>query len=108
MFRTVRTYELVISVHTLSLPTARTHPEIASRILFRGRDGTLPLDLWKEGHGALRGEVAPTFYNRAGERMGLPVRFEEAVKKMTGAVCCVGCRHTHVGMPPVADEGLKA
>jgi hypothetical protein len=107
MFRTVRTYELAISLHTLSLPTVRTRPEISSRLLFRGRDGTLPLDLWKEGHRALRGEVAPTFYNRSGEPMGLPMHFEEAIKKMTGAVCCVGCRHTHVGLPPVA-EGLKA
>ncbi|MGC2501695.1 MAG: hypothetical protein WA400_06205, partial [Silvibacterium sp.] len=66
MFRTVRTYELVISLHTLSLPTGRRRPEIASRLLFRGRDGTLPLDLWKEEHEGLRGELAPTFYNRAG------------------------------------------
>ncbi|MGF7181530.1 hypothetical protein [Tunturiibacter psychrotolerans] len=105
MFRTVRTYELAISFHTLSLPTARKRPEISSRLLFRGRDGTLPLDLWKEGHRALRGELAPTFYSRAGEPIGLPLRFEEAIKKMTGAVCCVGCRHSHVGMPPDA-EGL--
>jgi hypothetical protein len=104
MFRTVRTYELVLSLHTLSLPTGRKRPEIASRLLFRGRDGTLPLDLWKEKHKGLRGELAPTFHNRAGEPIGLPQRFQEAIRKMTGAVCCVGCKHTHVGVPPVAEE----
>jgi hypothetical protein len=103
MFRTVRTYELEISLHTLSLPMGRKRPEIASRLLFRARDGTLPLDLWKEEHKRLRGELAPTFYNRAGEPMGLPQRFEEAVRKITGAVCCIGCRHTHLGVTPVAD-----
>ena len=44
------------------------------------------------------------FYNRAGEIIGLPHRFEEAIKKITAAVCCIGCRHTHVGVSPIADE----
>ena len=107
MFRTVRTYELVISLHTLSLTKERKRPEIASKLLFHGRDGSLPLDLWKQEHKGLRGELAPTFYNRAGEPIGLPQRFEEAIRKMTGAVCCVGCKHTHIGVPPVA-EGIIA
>jgi hypothetical protein len=103
MLRMVRTYELAISFHTLSLPSGRTRPEISSRLLFRGRDGVLPLDLWRDQHRALRGELAPTFYSRAGEAMKLPERFEEAIRKMTGSVCCVGCRHTHVGLPPEGD-----
>jgi hypothetical protein len=100
MLRTVRTYELAISLHTLSLPSGRTRPEISSKVLFRGRDGVLSLDLWRDQHRALRGELAPIFYNRAGEPMRVPERFEEAIRKITGAVCCVGCRHTHVGLPP--------
>jgi hypothetical protein len=103
MLRTVRTYELAISLHTLSLPRGRRRPEVSSRLLFRGRDGVLPLDLWKEEHRALRGHMAPTFNNRAGESMDLPLRFEGAIRKMTEAVCCIGCRHTHVGLPPIAD-----
>jgi hypothetical protein len=103
MFRTVRTYELVISLHTLSLPPGRKRPEISSRLLFRGRDGILPIDLWKEEHRTLRGKMAPTFYNRAGEPMNPPQRFKEAITKMTWAVCCIGCRHTHIGVPPTAD-----
>jgi hypothetical protein len=35
--------------------------------------------------------------------LGLPHRFEEAIKKITAAVCCIGCRHTHVGVSPIAD-----
>jgi hypothetical protein len=103
MMRTLRTYELAVSLHTLSLSSVRGRPEITSKLLFRGRDGILPLDLWKDEHKGLRGQLAPSFYNRAGEVLGLPTRFEEAIRKMTGFVCCVGCRHTHVGVPPVAE-----
>jgi hypothetical protein len=101
MLRTVRTYELAISLHTLSAPPGRTRPAISSRLLFRGRDGVLALDLWREEHKALRGEVTPAFYSRAGEMMSLPQRFEAAIRKITWAVCCIGCRHTHVGVPSV-------
>jgi hypothetical protein len=34
----------------------------------------------------------------------LPRRFEEAIRKVTAAVCCIGCKHAHVGFPPKADE----
>lgn len=103
MLRMVRTYELAISLHTLSFPPGRIRPEIASKLLFRGRDGALPLDLWADPNKRLRGQIAPTFYNRAGEPIDLPKRFEEAVRKLTEAVCCIGCRHTHVGVPPKTD-----
>jgi hypothetical protein len=46
--------------------------------------------------------LTPIFYNRAGEALHLPQRFEEAIRKVTSAVCCVGCKHSHVGVPPVA------
>jgi hypothetical protein len=107
MLRTLRTYELAVSLHTLSLSSGQRRPEITSKLLFRGRDGILPLDLWKDEHKGLRGQLAPSFYDRAGELLGLPPRFEEAIRKMTGFVCCIGCRHTHVGVPPVA-EGVSA
>jgi hypothetical protein len=106
ILRTVRTCELAITLHTLSHIPGRNRPEIASAPLFRGRDGVLPLDLWKEEHSALRGKLTPVFYDRAGEVLHLPQRFEEAIRKVTAAVCCVGCKHSHVGVPPVAG-GLK-
>jgi len=106
MLRTVRTCELAITLHTLSHVPGRNRPEVASAPLFRGRDGVLPIDLWKDEHRALRGKLTPIFYNRAGEVLHLPQRFEEAIRKVTSAVCCVGCKHTHVGVPPVAG-GLR-
>jgi hypothetical protein len=106
MLRTVRTCELAITLHTLPHAPGRNRPEVASALLFRGRDGVLPLDLWKEEHRALRGKLTPIFYNRAGEVLQPPQRFDEAIRKVTTAVCCVGCKHSHVGVPPVA-EGLR-
>ncbi len=106
MLRTVKTCELAITLHTLSHMPGRNRPEVATTLLFRGRDGVLPIDLWKNEHRALRGKLTPNFYDRAGEVLHLPQRFEEAIRKVTGAVCCVGCKHSHVGAPPVA-RGLR-
>jgi hypothetical protein len=106
MLRTVRACELAITLHTLSHMPGRIRPEVATTLIFRGRDGVLPLDLWKEEHRALRGKLTPIFYDRAGEVLHLPQRFEEAIRKVTAAVCCVGCKHSHVGVPPVAG-GLR-
>jgi hypothetical protein len=106
MLRTVRTCELAITLHTSSHAPGSIRPKVASTLLFRGRDGVLPVDLWKDEHRALRGKLTPVFYNRAGEVLHLPQRFEEAIRKMTAAVCCVGCRHSHLGVPAVAG-GLR-
>jgi hypothetical protein len=103
MLRMVRTCELSISLHTLSPPPGRARPEVASKLLFRGRDGVLSLDLWADQNKSLRGQIAPIFYIRAGEPINLPRHFEEAIRKLTAAVCCIGCRHTHVGVPPKTD-----
>ena len=106
MLRTVRTCELAITLHTLSYSPGRIRQEIDSTLLFRGRDGVLPIDLWKDEHRALRGKLTPIFYDRAGEVLHLPQRFEEATRKVATAVCCVGCKHSHGGVPPVAG-GLR-
>lgn len=104
MMRVVRTYELAITLHTLSPSPGRTRPALSSKMLFRGRDGALALDLWKEAYRALRGKVVPAFCSRNGEMTPLPSHFEQAICAITAAVCCIGCRHTHLGIPPKAPE----
>ena len=101
MLRSERTWELAITHHALSPVQERTRPQIVSKPLFRGRDGVLSVDLWKEENRGLRGKLAPVFYSRAGEVLPLPPPFEEAIRKTTAAVCCVGCKHAHVGVPPM-------
>ena len=106
MLRTVRTCDLAITLHALSQMPGRNRPEVTTNPLFRGRDGVLPIDLWKDEHRALRAKLTPIFYDRAGEVLPLPQRFEEAIRKVTAAVCCVGCKHAHVGVPPIVG-GLR-
>jgi len=102
MLRSERTLELAITLHMLSGVSDRDRPQIVSKTLFRGRDGILSVDLWKEENRGLRGELAPVFYSRGGEVLPHPPPFEEAIRKTTAAVCCVGCKHTHVGVSPGA------
>lgn len=110
MLRVGRTYELAISKHGLTRLEDRVRPHITSALLFRGRQGSLALELWKEENKALRGSLAPVFYTSAGELRRVPERFDEAVRKTTGALACVGCKHAHVAVPAseenaVASEG---
>jgi hypothetical protein len=100
MLRSLQSYELAITLHTLLHVRGRQRPEISSRLLFRGRDGVLPVDLWKKEHWPLLGTLAPVFYNGAGEVLEPLQQFDEAIRKVTMAVCCVGCNHAHVGVPP--------
>ncbi len=100
MLRIGRTYELAISRHVLSSLEMRSRPAINSTLLFRGRQGTLAVELWKEEQRKLRGSISPVFYTPAGEIKQLPEVFEDAVRKITGALSCLGCQHTHVAVPP--------
>jgi hypothetical protein len=103
MLRVGRTYDLAISRHTL-LPTGeQRRPAITSALLFRGHQGTLAVELWKEEHRKLRGSLAPVFYTPAGEMKQFPQIFDEAVKRVTGALSCLGCRHAHI-----AAEGISS
>jgi hypothetical protein len=106
MLRSARTCELAITLLTLSRVPERGRPQIASTALFRGRDGVLAVDLWKEEYRPLRGKLTPIFYSRSGEVLPLPQRFEKAIREITAASCCVGCKHTHVGVPSAAKEQI--
>jgi hypothetical protein len=100
MLRIGRTYELAISRNALSSLEGRTRPTINPTLLFRGHQGTLAVELWKEDQRKLRGSISPVFYTPAGEVKQLPEMFEDAVRRITGALSCLGCKHTHVAVPP--------
>jgi hypothetical protein len=99
MLRVGRTYEMVITHHDLVfLDSAR--PRVGSRVLFRGQQGTLAIETWKTENKDLRGEIAPVFYTLAGEIRRLPDHFESAVRRISGAVSCIGCKHCHIATTP--------
>ena len=48
-------------------------------------------------------EPPPMIWQQFGSKIASPPKhFEAAIRSITGAVCCVGCRHTHVGTQPSA------
>jgi len=103
MLRKGRTYELLITQHRPGAISDGKRPTLETRLLFRGIHGRLDLDLSGEDKGKA-GRVLPTFYSRAGEVVGIPKRFSQAVRATTGAVNCNGCFHCHYVRPPQNEE----
>jgi hypothetical protein len=99
MVRVEHTYDLLITQHKLTLVEGRKKPSIESTVLFKGRQGTLSLDLW-EKDASSRGQLCPVFYSYSGDLISIPREFVEAALILTAAVCCIGCRHTHLLQPP--------
>jgi hypothetical protein len=113
MVRIQRTYDLLITRHFLEAAGASERPRLGSSILFYGRRGSLEMELWGKDT-TFRGAVCPVFYARSGEAMAVPTKFQEAVTKITDAVCCIGCRDSHLlsprpeatHMPDTSDAAL--
>jgi hypothetical protein len=95
MLRIERTYDLLITRHSLASSANNPRPRLESSILFYGRRGSLEMELWGTDV-AFRGTVCPVFYTRAGERVVLPKDFQDAATRITSSVCCLGCRHCHL------------
>ena len=100
MVRMERTYDLLITRHSLTEVANGMKPRLESSILFYGRRGRLEMELWGKD-GAFRGAVCPVFYTRSGEDVTLPVGYEHSITQMTAAVCCLRCRHCHVLNPRI-------
>lgn len=102
MIRIARTYDLFITRHSLTNAESNHRPRLESSIVFYGRRGTLEMDLWGKD-AAYRGAVCPVFYSRGGEVHSVPTQLAWAVANLTEAVCCVGCRHSHVLDPGLVE-----
>ncbi len=107
MLRVGHTYELAITRLGLKNEESRTRPSIVTASVFRGHQGTLSVELWNAENKSLRGTVAPVFYTAAGEALALPQNFDEAIRKITGAVACLGCKHAHIAVAPPSNKGCE-
>ena len=101
MFRIEHTYELLVARHQIHTVKEGTRPTVLSRVVFRGWQGQLPLDLFEKDR-ALAGQIAPEFFTRAGEPRQLPAEFVGAVKAATLSVNCGQCLHSHFSIAPKA------
>jgi hypothetical protein len=97
--RVEHTYELLIARHELRAEKEGKRPRIWSRLVFRGWQGQLPLDLVGKDR-SVAGKIAPEFFTRAGEARQLPVQFVAAVHAVTNAVNCRFCSHPHFLVEP--------
>lgn len=104
MLRVQRTYDLLITRHSLADLQHGKRPRLDSSILFYGRRGSLEMDLASQD-AAFRGTVSPAFYSRCGEPASVPAQFRDAVRRITTAASCVGCRHCHLLQPGIVVSG---
>jgi hypothetical protein len=106
MIRIERTYDLLITRHSLPNSKVGGRPRLDSSILFHGRRGSLEMELWDKDS-EFRGVVCPVFYSRSGEVLEVPSDFRRAVAKITAGVCCLGCRHCHVLEAKLSTPGAS-
>lgn len=106
MLRVQRTYDLLVTGHSLAASASGQRPRLESVVLFYGRRGSLEMELWGKD-ASCGGSVAPVFYSRAGEVAMLPAEFQNAVALITAAVCCLGCRHCHLLQPQALAKDSK-
>jgi hypothetical protein len=111
MLRKGRTYELLITRHSLNLVENGHRPQSATEVLFRGIHGRVELDLCGKDK-AQAGSVVPTFYSLAGEPTAIPDKFLAVVRAATKGVNCIGCSHAHYlrkpRLRPVDDRSGNA
>jgi hypothetical protein len=106
LFRAGRTCQLLITKHEPGVAEHGRRPPLENRILFRGVNGLVDVDLLREGGDLLARSVMLKFWSRAGEVLGIPAVFAAAVGAAIKGANCVGCSHSHYLVTPVADVGV--
>lgn len=99
-----RTYELLITRHSLHTDAAGKRPKLGTEIVFRGVHGRVELDLTGKDK-AQAGDVMPTFYSLAGEHLRIPQEFGALVRAVTRGANCIGCSHAHFLRKPDTTTG---
>jgi len=111
VFRAGRTYQLLITEHQPGAAEKGRRPRLESRVLFRGADGFLDLELWKADR-KRAGSVLPQFFTRAGEAIQIPEAFQSVAMAAASGACCSGCSHCHYlvepQIPAAAGSGTPA
>jgi hypothetical protein len=101
IFRVEFTYQLLITSHRLKTAEGKQRPALESAIIFHAAQGRLALELWRKDSKFID-LVEPVFYTRAGEVLPVPDPFQEIVRRVTCAVCCLGCKSPHLLEAPRA------
>jgi hypothetical protein len=106
LFRAGRTCQLLITKHEPGNVENGRRPPLENRVLFRGVNGLVDLDLLPASNDLGGRSVMPEFWSRGGEVVGVPAVFAAAVGAATKGANCVGCSHSHYLVTPVAAVGV--
>jgi hypothetical protein len=106
LFRAGRTCQLLITKHEAGKVENSRRPPLENRVLFRGVNGLVNLELLRTGSDLAGRSVMPEFWSRAGEMLGIPAVFAAAVGAATMGARCVGCSHSHYLVTRVAAVGV--
>jgi hypothetical protein len=107
VFRMRNTYDVLIVKYDVLQPPQGERGRIEARVLFRGRQGYLPLDL-TGGEKGMAGQIVPEFFNKAGERLEIPPEFVGVLKAAVRGSNCVGCTHQHYLTAPKPKPATNA
>jgi hypothetical protein len=105
VFRMRNTYDLLIAQHRVA-EAGGARGRIESKIIFRGRQGYLPLELTGTEKD-MAGQIVPEFFNKAGERMEIPPAVVAVVKAAVRGANCIGCTHQHYVTAPKLADAMK-
>jgi hypothetical protein len=98
VFRIRSTYDVLIAKHQVIEPEG-ARGRVESGVVFRGRQGYLPLEL-TGAEKNMAGEILPEFFNKAGEPIGIPALFVGVVKAAVRGANCLNCTHQHYVAAP--------
>ena len=99
VFRSGRTYQLLITEHQAGKCEPRRRPSIASNVLFRGVNGFADVKATCEID-TVRAPQIPKFWSRSGEELRFPAAFSLCVAAAVSGAHCVECSHAHFLMDP--------
>jgi hypothetical protein len=105
VFRMRNTYDLLIAQHRVA-EAGGARGRIESKVIIRGRQGYLPLEL-TGAEKDMAGQILPEFFNKAGERMEIPPTLVAVVKAAVRGANCLACRHQHYVTAPKLADAMK-
>jgi hypothetical protein len=94
VFRVRNTYDVLIVRYEAIQPASGRRGHIEAKLLFRGRQGYLPLDL-AGNEKNMTGQIVPEFFSKAGERIDIPGAFDRVLKAAVRGATCLNCTHQH-------------
>ena len=105
VFRVRNTYDVLIVRHDVVQPGEGRRGRIEERVLFRGRQGYLPLDLTGDEKN-MAGQIVPEFFSKAGEHIEIPAEFGKVLRVAVRGATCVGCTHQHYLTAPKSKAAI--